>query len=168
VATSGQTLFHGADRNGQSLAYDPANQQMVQVFQRGLLLTPIDDYLDGVNQITLNRPATAGDIVQVLVTTLPAAWVTPQTVTSVDFTFYPPTGSNYTFLIEYSGAMTFTLGPGRTIGQLITIKDALGTAGSNPITVQAAATIDNNPTYTFYSAFASLTLIWTGVLWGTV
>lgn len=166
VATLNQTVFQGPDRNASTLVLDPLVPQRTQVFRRGLLLTPTDDYSEAVvNRITLVQPAAAGDIVQVFVFTLPQAFVQPPFTVSGSFT--PTTGANYTLLVQ-AGGVTVTLGSGRAVGQLVTVKDALGAAGSNPITVQAAATIDNNPAYTLYSNFASVTLIWLGTMWGTV
>jgi hypothetical protein len=168
LATLGQTLFHGADRGGQTLAWDPANQQTTQVFRRGLLLTPTDDYNETTpNQITLNQPCAAGDIVQIFVNTRPAAFAPPANFTGSG-SFTPPTSGNYALFVQAPGGATVTLGNGRIIGQLVTVKDALGSAGTTPITIAAAATIDNNPAYTLLSDFASLTLIWTGVMWGTL
>jgi hypothetical protein len=167
VATLNQTLFHGPDRNSNTLQFDPTVPQRTQVFRRGLLLTPTDDYNEAVaNQITLVQPAQAGDIVQIFVFTLPQAFTIPPFTSSGSFT--PPTGANYTLFINAGSATTLTLGAGRVVGQLITIKDGLGTAGATPIVIQAAATVDNNPTYTLYSDFASLTLVWMGTMWGTL
>lgn len=59
VATGGQTVFTGADANGQTLSYTaPA----IMVTLNGVRLRPDDDYTatDGVN-ITLVSAATAGD-----------------------------------------------------------------------------------------------------------
>jgi hypothetical protein len=168
VATTTQTVFEGPDRNGSTLLLDPSIPQRTQVFRRGLLLTPTDDYNEtGVaNRITLTQPAVAGDIVQIFVFTLPQAFTLPPFTNSGGFT--PPTGANYTLLVQVPGGATITIGNGRVIGQMVTVKDALGTAGSTPITIAAAATIDNNATYTLYSDFASVTLMWLGTLWGTV
>jgi hypothetical protein len=167
VATTAQTVFEGPDRDGSTLLLDPSTPQRTQVFRRGLLLTPTDDYNEtGVaNRITLTLPAVIGDIVQIFVFTLPQAFTLPPFTNSGGFT--PPTGANYLLFIQAGGA-TITLGNGHTIGQLVTIKDALGAAGAAPITIVAAATIDNNPTYTLVSDFASVTLVWLGTLWGTV
>ena len=72
VATAGQTVFSGPDRNGHSLVYNPATgNQQAAVFKRGALLTPVNDYTEGLNQITLAAAASAGDIVQIWVDNIP-------------------------------------------------------------------------------------------------
>jgi hypothetical protein len=79
IATAGQTVFTGPDRSGNTLLYDPANLQSINVFKKGLLLTPSNDYTEAVNHITLTAGAAAGDIVQLHVNTVPVvdvAWNT--------------------------------------------------------------------------------------------
>ena len=72
VATAGQTVFSGPDRNGHSLVYNPATgNQQAAVFRRGALLTPVNDYTESLNQITLAAAASAGDIVQIWVDNIP-------------------------------------------------------------------------------------------------
>lgn len=85
VATAGQTVFSGADRNGNTLVYNSANKQQVSVWRKGLLLTPVDEYASAVNRITLVAPAAAGDIVQVYVESVPQItlnWTTRKLDTS--------------------------------------------------------------------------------------
>ena len=85
VATAGQTVFSGPDRTGNPLVYDTANYQTLAVFHVGLLLTPTDDYAEAVNTVTLTKPAAAGDIVQLLVESVPVValdWRTVQLDTS--------------------------------------------------------------------------------------
>jgi hypothetical protein len=77
MATAGQTVFTGADRDGNTLIYDAANLQTIAVFKKGLLLTPVNDYTEAVNRITLTVGAAAGDIVQLRVNSVPTvdiAW----------------------------------------------------------------------------------------------
>ena len=91
VASAGQTVFTGADRDGNTLTFDPANLQRVQVFRQKLLLTPVNDYTEGANRVTLVTGATAGDIVQIFVTTVPQAVLNWQTV-RVDTSGWSATG----------------------------------------------------------------------------
>jgi hypothetical protein len=92
VATAGQTVFTGPDRDGNSLTYDPANKQRIQVFRQKLLLTPTNDYSDTVpNQITLVTGASAGDIVQIFVTIVPTVTLSWATV-KVDTHTWTTTG----------------------------------------------------------------------------
>ena len=80
VATANQTIFTGADRNGNVLVYNHANYQTINVFKAGVLLTPVNDYTEQVNQITLTAPATAGQIVQLEVCTIPQVALNWQTI----------------------------------------------------------------------------------------
>ena len=87
LASLNQTVFQGPDRNASTLAFDPTVPQRTQVFRRGLLLTPTDDYNETVaNQITLTQPAASGDIVQIFVFTLPQAFSPPPFTGSGGFT----------------------------------------------------------------------------------
>ena len=76
LATAGQTVFTGPDRDGHALALDPAGGQTVAVWENGLLRTPVTDYVAALNTITLHTPCAAGDIVQVAVETTPGIEVT--------------------------------------------------------------------------------------------
>lgn len=72
VATAGQTVFQGADRDGHVLVVGANAYQQTAVFKQGLVLTPTTGYTTGVNQVTLASGAAAGDIVQVWVDTIPS------------------------------------------------------------------------------------------------
>ena len=91
VATAGQTVFTGADRQGNVLVYNHANYQTIEVFKKGLLLTPTNDYTEQVNQITLTAAAAAGDIVQLLVASVPQIALEWQTL-RLDTTGWTPGG----------------------------------------------------------------------------
>ena len=67
IATAGQTVFTGPDRNGHVLAYTPSPQQTALVYTNGLLRTPVDDYTVTANTVTFLTPRAAGDIVQIQV-----------------------------------------------------------------------------------------------------
>lgn len=67
-----------------------------------------------------------------------------------------------------SGApLTITVPPGIE-GQQLTIKDALGVASVDPITVVCQPTVDGSPSYLLASNFASLRIYWMGRQWGTL
>jgi hypothetical protein len=71
VATAGQTVFSGGDRDGKPLVYNPASNQSIAVFKQGLVLTPPQDYTAAINQVTLTTPAAVGNIVQIWVENVP-------------------------------------------------------------------------------------------------
>lgn len=59
VATSGQTIFTGADANGSTLTFAPTD--FIAVFLNGVRLIETDDYTKSSNAITLSTGATTGD-----------------------------------------------------------------------------------------------------------
>lgn len=63
-------------------------------------------------------------------------------------------------------AITITLPAGPVPGQTLKFKDALGNAGTYPITI-GGASIDGNPSYVLMSNYMSLELFWMGAQWGT-
>jgi hypothetical protein len=67
VAVAGQTVFTGADRDGQVLAYAPGPQQTLMVYANGLARTPVTDFAGTTNTVTFAQPRAAGDIVQIQV-----------------------------------------------------------------------------------------------------
>jgi hypothetical protein len=67
-----------------------------------------------------------------------------------------------------SASVTVTLPASPTAGQVLTVKDALGNAGTYPIIiVSAAGTIDGNANYGLYSNYMSAELYWMGTQWGS-
>jgi hypothetical protein len=67
VATAGQAVFTGADRDGKVLAYAPGPQQTLMVYANGLARTPVTDFAGTTNTVTFAQPRAAGDIVQIQV-----------------------------------------------------------------------------------------------------
>lgn len=67
IATAGQTIFTGGDRDGKVLTYTPGPQQTLMVFANGVLRTPVNDYIGTANTVTFTAPRAAGDIVQIQV-----------------------------------------------------------------------------------------------------
>ena len=93
VATAGQTVFTGPDRDGNVFLYDAANYQTVAVYHKGLLLTPVDDYSTSNNQVILTAPAAAGDIVQLRVESVPTVEIIWNTA-RIDTASWTSTGGN--------------------------------------------------------------------------
>lgn len=71
VAVANQTVFTGADRDGNPLVFNPAAHQGIAVFKQGILLTPPNDYTATVNRVVLATPAAAGNIIQIWVENIP-------------------------------------------------------------------------------------------------
>jgi hypothetical protein len=67
IATAGQTVFTGPDRDGKLLTYTPGPTQTLLVYANGLLRTPVNDYTGTTNTVTFTQPRAAGDIVQIQV-----------------------------------------------------------------------------------------------------
>jgi hypothetical protein len=67
IATAGQTVFTGADRDGTVLVFTPGPQQTLAVYSNGLLRTPVTDYTATANTVTFLTPRGAGDVVQIQV-----------------------------------------------------------------------------------------------------
>jgi len=85
IATAAQTVFTGTDRNGNPLTYDPASGQDVQVHENGVLRTPDNDYTLTANTVTMLQAGQAGDIVQIMVESVPVVkldWRTARLDTS--------------------------------------------------------------------------------------
>jgi hypothetical protein len=108
VATAGQTVFEGGDRDGLPLVYNPAANQQVAVFKRGTLLTPTNDYVATVNKVTLNVGATAGDIVQVWVENIPTVKLDWRTA-RVDVSTWVFNGSQTSFVLRDSAGATLVM-----------------------------------------------------------
>ena len=67
IATAGQTVFSGPDRDGKVLTYTPGPQTTVSAYGNGLLRTPVTDYTATANTVTFLTPRAAGDVVQIQV-----------------------------------------------------------------------------------------------------
>ena len=67
IATAGQVVFSGPDRDGDVLSYTPSPVVTLLVYANGLLRTPGDDYTGTADTVTFTRPRAAGDIVQIQV-----------------------------------------------------------------------------------------------------
>ena len=98
----------------------------------------------------------------------PAGTVANVPVTLVDADTYVPTADEYFLGVIYDGAVTITL-PASITGKVYIIKDAVGDAQANPITIAATgSTIDTLATYTLNINFSSVTLVFNGIEWNVV
>jgi hypothetical protein len=86
-------------------------------------------------------------------------------VTLIDTSTYSPTTEEYFLGVIVDSSCTITL-PAGTLGKVFIVKDSVGDASTNNITVQATgSTIDGEPTYVLDSDWASIGLIYNGIEW---
>jgi len=86
-------------------------------------------------------------------------------VTLIDTNTYSATAEEYFLGVIADGGCTITL-PSGTVGKIFIIKDSIGDATANPITVQGTgSTIDGEPTYILDNDWASIGLIYNGIEW---
>ena len=86
-------------------------------------------------------------------------------VTLVDEPTYTPAATEYLLAIIYDGQVTVTL-PAGTTGKIYVVKDAVGDAQTNPITV--VGSIDGVSSYVLNIDWSSVTLIYNGIEWNVV
>lgn len=95
----------------------------------------------------------------------PAGSLADVPVTLIDEATYSPDSTEYFLGVIYDGAVTITL-PAGTLGKVYIIKDAVGDASTNPITVvTTGSTIDGQPSYLLDLDWASIGLIYNGIEW---
>lgn len=95
----------------------------------------------------------------------PAGSLADVPVTLIDEATYTPTTDEYFLGVIYDGATTITL-PAGTVGKVYVVKDAVGDANTNPITVVATgSSIDGQPSYVLDLDWASIGLIYNGIEW---
>jgi len=88
--------------------------------------------------------------------------------TLVDAAIYVPTVDEYFLGVIFNGAVTITL-PASTTGKVYIIKDAVGDAQANPITIAATgSTIDTLASYILNIDWSSVTLVFNGIEWNVV
>lgn len=89
-------------------------------------------------------------------------------VTLIDAATYAPTLDEYFLGVVYNGAVAITL-PAGTLGKVYIVKDSVGNAETNPITIDATgATIDGLGSYTLNIDWSSITLTYNGTEWNVV
>lgn len=98
----------------------------------------------------------------------PAGSISDVPVTLIDEPTYTPSATEYFLGVIYDGAVTITL-PAGTLGKVYIIKDSVGDANTNPITVvTTGSTIDSLPSYTMDTLWGSITLLYNGIEWNVV
>ena len=98
----------------------------------------------------------------------PAGSLADVPVTLVDQAAYTPTVDEYFLGIIYNGTVTVTL-PTGTLGKVYVVKDAVGDANTNPITVlTTGSSIDGQPSYILDTDWGSITLVYNGIEWNVV
>lgn len=98
----------------------------------------------------------------------PAGSLADVPVTLIDEVAYSPDSTEYFLGVIYDGSVTITL-PAGTVGKVYVIKDAVGDANTNPITVVAtSSTIDGQANYILDSDWGSISLIYNGIEWNVV
>ena len=89
-------------------------------------------------------------------------------VTLIDQSTYSANTDEYFLGVIYDGSATITL-PAGTLGKVFVVKDSVGDATTNPITIQATgSTIDGLATYVLDSDWASIGLIYNGIEWNVI
>lgn len=98
----------------------------------------------------------------------PPGTISDVPVTLIDQATYTPTVDEYFLGVIYDGTVTITL-PVSTTGKVYIIKDAVGDAETNPITINTtSSTIDNLASYTLNIDWSSVTLVYNGIEWNVV
>jgi len=86
-------------------------------------------------------------------------------VTLIDEATYAPNADEYFLGVIFNGQVTITLPPG-TLGKVYIVKDSVGDAQANPITI--AGSIDGLTSYVINVDWASATLVYNGIEWNIV
>ena len=98
----------------------------------------------------------------------PAGTVANVPVTLIDESTYSPTNDEYFLGVIFDGSTTITL-PAGTLGKTFIIKDAVGDANTNPITVvTTGSTIDGQASYILDTDWGSISLVYNGIEWNVV
>jgi hypothetical protein len=88
-------------------------------------------------------------------------------VTLINTPTYSTDFNEYFLGVIYAGAVTITL-PAGTIGKVYVVKDVVGDANTNPITVQGTAQNVDAGTATINVPFGSITVVFNGSNWSIV
>jgi hypothetical protein len=89
-------------------------------------------------------------------------------VTLIDATTYTPNADEYFLGVIIDSPCTITL-PAGTLGKVYVIKDSVGDANINNITINTtASTIDGLASYIININWASVTLIYNGIEWNVI
>jgi hypothetical protein len=98
----------------------------------------------------------------------PAGSLADVPVTLIDEPTYTPSATEYFLGVIYDGTVTITL-PAGTLGKVYVVKDSIGDANTNPITVTTTgSTIDSLANYVMDTPWGSISLIYNGIEWNVV
>lgn len=98
----------------------------------------------------------------------PAGSLSDVPVTLIDEATYTATDADYFLGTIYDGSVTITL-PVSVIGKVYVIKDSIGDANANPITIVAASnTIDGEANYILNVDWSSVGIIYNGIEWNII
>ena len=98
----------------------------------------------------------------------PAGSLADVPVTLIDSATYTPDATEYFLGVIYNGSTTITL-PAGTLGKVYVVKDSVGDANANPITVTTTgSSIDGQPNYILNTDWGSISLIYNGIEWNVV
>jgi hypothetical protein len=101
-----------------------------------------------------------------IATTSPPPELLPPQVLVVTASQVLPSGFTGNVLVQAAAALTLTLPPIPIAGQAVTIKDAVGNAGSYPITVNGnSVTIEGTATLVINFNYGWLSLVYGGTQW---
>jgi hypothetical protein len=89
-------------------------------------------------------------------------------VTLIDEATYTATADEYFLGVIFNGATTVTL-PAGTLGKVFVVKDSVGDANTNPITINTTgSSIDGLPNYIIDLDWGSIGLVYNGIEWNVV
>lgn len=98
----------------------------------------------------------------------PPGTVADVPVTLVDEATYTPALTEYFLGTIFDGTVTITL-PAATTGKVFIVKDAVGDAQTNPITIlTTGSSIDGLASYILNINWSSATLVYNGIEWNVV
>lgn len=89
-------------------------------------------------------------------------------VTLIDAATYLATADEYFLGVIFNGVVTITL-PAGTLGKVFVVKDSVGDANTNPITIDTTgSSIDGQPNYVINLDWGSIGLVYNGIEWNVV
>jgi len=89
-------------------------------------------------------------------------------VTLIDEATYTATADEYFLGVIFNGTVTITL-PAGTLGKVFVVKDSVGDANTNPITIDTTgSSIDGQPNYVINLDWGSIGLVYNGIEWNVV
>lgn len=89
-------------------------------------------------------------------------------VTVVSSSPYVTVPSDYFLAVNVAGSSNIVLAAAPVTGRVFIVKDASGSASTNPITITASTTIDGSGTKILNIDYSSATLVFNGTEWNVV